>query len=91
MVIDSFMKDGISRGTSFLIDMDGNYIIDVNRGVCLNKRADLYDRLTNAADSDLTNEEAAKKLNDRETFSFYHIHAEDGTRDLLYFIPSPTT
>ena len=87
MVIDSFTKDGNSRGHSALIDKEGNYIINVNKEIYLNKRNNLYDHLSEASDSELDNEVVAQKIRDLETFHFYHTHAEDGTRELLYFIP----
>ena len=87
MVIDSFIKDGNSRGSSFLIDKEGNYIINVNKEIYLNKQDNLYNHLTESADSELPNEEVAQKLSNRETFSFYHTHAENDERELLYFIP----
>ena len=87
MVIDSFIKDGNSRGNSFLIDKEGNYIINVNKVIYLNKPDNLYNHLAESADSELTNEEVAQKLNNLETFSFYHTHTEDDERELLYFIP----
>ena len=87
MVIDSFIKDGNSRGNSFLIDKEGNYIINVNKVIYLNKQDNLYNHLAESADSELTNEEVAQKLNNLETFSFYHTHTEDDERELLYFIP----
>ncbi|MDE7202542.1 MAG: hybrid sensor histidine kinase/response regulator, partial [Lachnospiraceae bacterium] len=87
MVIDSFIKDGTSRGNSSLIDMEGNYIINVNKEIYLNKRNNLFDHLSESLASELTNEEVVQKLNNLETFSFYHTHAEDRTKELLYFIP----
>ena len=87
MVIDSFIKDGNSRGNSFLIDKEGNYIINVNKVIYLNKQDNLYNHLAESADSELTNEEVAQKLNNLEIFSFYHTHTEDDERELLYFIP----
>ena len=87
MVIDSFIKDGKSRGNSFLIDMQGNYIINVNKQIYLNKQDNLYNHLTESANSEMTNEEVAQKLNNLEIFGFYHTHAEDDVRELLYFIP----
>lgn len=56
MVIDSFIKDGYSRGNSSLIDEEGNYIINVNKEIYLNKQNNLYDHLSEASDSELTNE-----------------------------------
>ncbi len=87
MVIDSFIKDGNSRGNSFLIDKEGNYIINVNKTIYLNKQDNLYNHLSESISSELTNEEVAQKIYNLETFSFYHTHAEDHTKELLYFIP----
>ncbi|MBD5485842.1 MAG: response regulator [Lachnospiraceae bacterium] len=87
MVIDSFIKDGNSRGSSFLIDKDGNYIINVNKETYLNKQDNLYDHLSESSDCELTNEEVTQKIDNRETFSFYHTHVENDERELLYFIP----
>ena len=87
MVINSFEKDGHRRGTSSLIDKEGNYIINVNRGVFLNRRINLYDILSEGSDSELTSEEIAQKINDRETFHFYHTYANDSSKELIYFIP----
>ena len=87
MVIDSFIKDGNSRGSSFLIDKDGNYIINVNKEIYLNKQDNLYDHLSESSDCELTNEEVTQKIDNRETFSFYHTHVENDERELLYFIP----
>ena len=87
MVIDSFIKDGNSRGSSFLIDKDGNYIINVNKEIYLNKQDNLYDHLSESSDCELTNEEVTQKIDTRETFSFYHTHVENDERELLYFIP----
>ena len=87
LVIDSFIKDGNSRGNSFLIDTEGNYIINVNKKIYLNKQDNLYNHLSEAVASELTNDEVAQKIKNLETFSFYHTHAEDNTKELLYFIP----
>ena len=87
MVISSFMKDGKSRGNSFLIDKEGDYIVNVNKQIYLNRQDNLYDHLSEASDSEMTIEEVAQNLDRREIFSFYHTHLEDGQKELLYFIP----
>ena len=87
MVIDSFIKDGNSRGNSSLIDIEGNYIIKINKKIYLNKQDNIYNHLSESLSSELTNEEVAQKIYNRETFSFYHTHAEDHAKELLYFIP----
>ncbi|MCM1160462.1 MAG: ATP-binding protein [Roseburia sp.] len=87
MVIDSFIKDGISRGHSALIDINGNYIVNINKEIYLNKQNNLYDHLSEAETSDLSNEEVRKRLQNRETFGFYHSHAGEKGKELFYFIP----
>lgn len=87
MVIDSFIKDGQSRGHSALIDMQGNYIVNINKKVYLNEQNNLFRHLSESEDSELTNEEVAEKLKKSETFSFYHSHVGEKYQELFYFIP----
>ncbi|MCM1183739.1 MAG: ATP-binding protein [Roseburia sp.] len=87
MVIDSFVKDGESRGHSALIDMHGNYIVNVNKEIYLNKQNNLYDHLSDSKTADLENEEVWQRLQNQETFGFYHSHAGEKGRELFYFIP----
>ncbi|MCI9546831.1 MAG: response regulator [Lachnospiraceae bacterium] len=87
MVIDSFIKDGKSRGHSALIDMDGNYIVNINKEIYLNKRNNLYEHLAAASESELTNQEVAQKIANLETFGFYHTHEENNDEELFYFMP----
>lgn len=87
MVIDSFIKDGESRGHSALIDMKGNYIINVYRDIYSSKQNNLYDHLLAAKSSELTNDEIRQKLQNRETFGFYHSHANEAGKELFYLIP----
>lgn len=87
MVIDSFLKDGKSRGHSAIIDRNGNYIVNINKEIYLNQQENLYVHLSESTDSELSNEELAGKLEGRETFGFYHFHEEEDYRELFYFIP----
>lgn len=87
MVIDSYKKDGYSRGHSALIDMDGNYIVDISKEGYRNKYSNLFDHLSESISSEMTNAEVAAKLKSRETFAFYHSHAEEEHQELFYFIP----
>ncbi len=87
IVIDSFKKNGKARGHSALIDMKGNYIIDVNKEIYPNKSDNLYTHLTESAYSELTNEEVAEKLKKSETFGFYHTHEGEEDKELFYFMP----
>ena len=87
MVIDSFLKDGKIRGHSAIIDRNGNYIVNINKEIYMNEQENLYVHLSESTDSELTNEELARKLERRETFGFYHFHEEEDYRELFYFIP----
>ena len=87
MVIDSFIKDGKSRGHSALIDMKGNYIVNIDKDIYLNKTSNLFEHLEQSKKSDLTIEEVAQKLENLEIFSFYHTHAGESTQELFYLIP----
>lgn len=87
MVIDSYKKDGKSRGHSALVDLEGNYIVDISKEGYRNKYRNLFDHLTEAVSSELTNEEVAARLKNRETFAFYHSHAGEEHQELFYFIP----
>ena len=87
MVIDSFIKNGESRGHSALIDMEGNYIVNINKEIYLNKQNNLFEHLLESAHSDLTKEEVREKLMNLETFGFYHTHVDETSRELFYFIP----
>lgn len=86
MVLENFRaENGVGRGYSTLIDLEGNYIIDSNKDVYLNSTNNLYLYMEDADSSELTNEEIAEKIKNRETFGFYHVH--QGERKLFYLIP----
>ncbi|MCM1115001.1 MAG: ATP-binding protein [Clostridium sp.] len=87
MVIDSFIKNGESRGHSALIDINGNYIINVDHDIYSSGQNNLYDHLSASKSSELTNEDIHTKLQNRETFGFYHSHANETGKELFYFIP----
>ncbi|MEY8428014.1 ATP-binding protein [Lachnospiraceae bacterium 46-15] len=87
MVIDSFIKNGETRGHSALIDMNGDYIVNINKEIYLNKRNNLFKHLSESQDSELTNEEVRQRLKNLETFGFYHSHEGEKYRELFYFMP----
>ncbi|MCM1156904.1 MAG: ATP-binding protein [Bacteroidales bacterium] len=87
MVIDSFIKNGKSRGHSALIDMDGNYIVNVNKEIYLDQKNNLFEHLSEAENSDLENDEIKEKLKNQEIFGFYHSHFGEKGKELFYFIP----
>lgn len=86
MVIENFKQEnGAERGYSTLIDMDGNYIIDNNKDIYLNRTNNLYRYMEGVDSSELTNEEIAEKIKNKETFGFYHVY--QGDSKLFYLIP----
>lgn len=87
MVINSYVKNGESRGHSALIDMSGNYIVDINKEGYRGKYSNLFEHLAEAESSEMTNEEVAEKLENLETFAFYHSHEGEEHQELFYFIP----
>ncbi len=87
MVIDSFIKNGEARGHSALIDMNGDYIVNINKEIYLNKRNNLFKHLSESRDSEFSNEEVRQRLKNLETFGFYHAHDGEKYRELFYFMP----
>lgn len=87
MVINSYVKNGESRGHSALIDMNGNYIVDINKEGYRGKYSNLFEHLAEAEISEMSNEEVAEKLENLETFAFYHSHEGEEHQELFYFIP----
>jgi signal transduction histidine kinase/CheY-like chemotaxis protein len=86
LAITSFTKDGKGRGYSAVIDMNGNYIVDVERTVYLNKKDSFFEKIDGSVKSDLTSEEIAAKMEAGESFIFYHTNAE-GTERIVYCMP----
>ena len=58
MVIDSFFRNGKVRVRSALLDMNGDYIVNINQ----NQTNNIFEHLKESKDSELTNEEVAQKL-----------------------------
>lgn len=87
MVINSFVVNGKSRGKSALIDLKGNYIINVNREDSENRTDNLFVHLEQSATTEMTVGEVAEKMAAEETFSFYHRHVGERYQELFYFIP----
>jgi signal transduction histidine kinase/ActR/RegA family two-component response regulator len=86
LAITSFTKDGKGRGYSAVIDMEGNYIVDVERTVYLNKKNSFFENIDESIRSDLTSAEIATKMRAGESFIFYHTNA-DGTERIVYCMP----
>jgi signal transduction histidine kinase/ActR/RegA family two-component response regulator len=86
LTINSFTKNGISRGYSAVIDMSGNYIVNVDGTVYRNQKDNFFDGIDNSEKTDLTSEEAAAKMAANESFSFYFTNA-DGVEQIVYCMP----
>jgi signal transduction histidine kinase/ActR/RegA family two-component response regulator len=84
--INSFRKNGKSRGYSSVIDMDGNYIVNIESTVYLNNKENFFDRLNKSSKSDLTSQEVSEKMQAGETFSFNYTRS-DGTERIVYCMP----
>lgn len=87
MVINSFVVNGKSRGKSALIDLKGNYIINVNKEGSENRTDNLFVHLEQSETTEMTVEEVEEKIKKEETFSFYHRHSGERYQELFYFIP----
>ncbi|MCI8307501.1 MAG: response regulator [Lachnospiraceae bacterium] len=87
MVINSFVVNGKSRGKSALIDLKGNYIINVNKEGSANRTDNLFVHLEQSETTEMTVAEVAEKIEKEETFSFYHRHVGERYQELFYFIP----
>jgi signal transduction histidine kinase/CheY-like chemotaxis protein len=86
LTINSFMKNGVSRGYSSVIDTDGNYIVNVEQTVYLNEKDNFFEGIENSRTSDLTSQEIAEKMRNVEQFCFYYTNAE-GTERIVYCMP----
>jgi signal transduction histidine kinase/CheY-like chemotaxis protein len=88
--INSFVKDGKSRGYSAVIDMDGNYIVNVENNLYTNQNDNFFDRVENGKTTDLSVQDISAKMKEGETFSFYFTNA-DGVKRVVYCMPFEET
>ena len=86
IVFDSFVKDGVRRGYSAVVDEQGNYVIGTQKTIYLNEEDNLYHSLDHGSHVEMAEEEIAQKFADQETFSFRYVD-EKGVQKLLYFTP----
>ncbi len=86
IVFDSFVKDGVRRGYSAVVDGDGDYVIGTQKTIYLNEEDNLYHSLDHGSHAEMTNEEVAQRFVNQESFSFRYID-DNGIQKLLYFIP----
>jgi signal transduction histidine kinase/CheY-like chemotaxis protein len=86
LTVNSFDKDGKSRGFSGVIDENGQYIVNIERTVYLNQTENFYDLILDGDKSELSESEAREKIADGETFSFT-LTSSDGVERIVYCMP----
>jgi len=86
LVIKSFIKNGVSRGYSAVIDRNGEYVVNVDPTEDGPLSDNFYERITAGEKSDLTVEEITEKMEARERFHFYFVNRE-GTKKLACLMP----
>jgi signal transduction histidine kinase/CheY-like chemotaxis protein len=84
--INSFVKGGASRGYSSVIDIDGNYIVNVERTIYLNKTENFFDRVNKSQKSEFTSQEISEKMQAGDTFTFKYTNAS-GVERIVYCMP----
>ena len=90
LIIENFLKNGVSRGYSSVVDMNGQFIVDARRTGYLNETRNLFTYITECKQSDLSVEQVQAKMQNSETFSFYRTDTENNnrpTRRLAYCMP----
>jgi signal transduction histidine kinase/ActR/RegA family two-component response regulator len=86
LVISTYDKDGKSRGYSSVIDMDGNYVVNVENNIYLNKQDNFFSGIDTGLKTELTSDEVEAKMVAGESFSFIFTN-EDGVERLVYCMP----
>ncbi|MBO5094196.1 MAG: response regulator [Lachnospiraceae bacterium] len=86
LVLDSFVKDGVSRGYSAVIDKDGNYVVNVDKTIYLNQKNNFFDWMEKSRENDSAAETIRETIEKKEDLSFYHKDAE-GINRLFYLMP----
>jgi signal transduction histidine kinase/CheY-like chemotaxis protein len=86
LVISTYDDDGNSRGYSSVIDMYGDYIVNVEKSVYVNNTDNFFSNIDGYVKSGLGSYEIEEKMADGETFSFFYTN-EDGIERLAYCMP----
>lgn len=91
MMISSFVRGNEQRGYSSVVNLNGDYIVNVNKTVSPNKKMNLYDLLEKSSKAaGWGREKIVRNMKKRKVFSFY-VTDEEGVEKLLYFMPIETT
>lgn len=87
MAIHSFFKNGVSRGYTSVVNLNGDYIVNIDRTVSVNQRKNIFSLLDEGKmDSPWTNEVIAEKMGADESFQFSY-RDQTGVENFLYFTP----
>jgi hypothetical protein len=86
LVISTYDDDGNSRGYSSVIDMDGNYIVNIEKSIYLNKNDNFFSGIDCGEKSELTSYEVEEKMLNGESFSFSFTN-DEGVERLVYCMP----
>jgi signal transduction histidine kinase/ActR/RegA family two-component response regulator len=84
--INSFVKGGKSRGYSSVIDTEGNYIVNIESTIYLNKKENFFERVNKSQKSEFTSQEISQKMQVNETFSFKYTNSA-GVQRIVYCMP----
>jgi signal transduction histidine kinase/CheY-like chemotaxis protein len=84
--IESFTKDGESRGHSAVINKNGNYIVNEERTAHLDVIDNFFDRIDESNKSQVTKEDIVSRMTEGKTFSFYYNDSNSMQR-LVYCMP----
>lgn len=86
MVINSFYKDGVSRGYSAVIDMNGDYIVNVGGTVVSSEADSFFYRIQTSRKCELNSDDIAELMAAGETFTFYFTN-QSGVDRVVYMKP----
>lgn len=86
MIVDSYAKDGESRGFSSVIDSDGRFIVNINRGIYTNWENSIYQKLEGYQKLSRPVEEIAEKIAKDERFNLECVD-DKGVKRQIYFTP----
>jgi signal transduction histidine kinase/ActR/RegA family two-component response regulator len=86
LAISSFVKNGQSRGHSAVIDLDGNYIVNVERSAYLGDQGNFFERVEQGEKSGMDRQTVAQKMQANESFVFSYT-GQDGKKEYVYCEP----
>lgn len=89
IVLNSFERDGIYRGYSSVVNLSGDYVVNIRRSSVPAVTDNVYNIIAaGTPEGDLTLDSIKERMQASETFHFNFINA-DGTARVVYFSPLP--